>query len=578
MSELLTALAMYAPPLMIALPLLSAFFVHFVNMAGTKIRNAFVMLMLLLTGFFAYVLHWDVLTNGTHRYQFGGAGNNPQMILPVVRIFFEIDAFSVFMSTITISLVIVVALYSWKFMEKNTGVSKYYTLLFLITTGMLGMQLTGDIFNFFVFLEITSIAAAALVAFWVGKAEAVEAGFKYIMVSAVGALFVLFAIALLYGQYNALNMAVLAQSMQFGFIDKIALIILLAALAMKAGLVPMHMWLPDSYGSAPAPVSILVVTATLASFYGVIRVLFTIYGDALLSVKTTTVFLLPLLSVILSMVAVLVVLYGVIKKKQSLITSGLIGILLFSVLFIATFILSDPTGMSMIVQSTGNALIGGILIGLSLLTILVGVMMALIQTNLKRLIAFTALAEVGYMFLAIGTSLTAYGTTLSHTALTGGLFHIFNDAIDVGLLFLVTGAIYFMTKEHSLDKLGGLAHHTKAITILFFIGLYAISGMPPLNGFASKIIIYESTYQINPILSIVAIVGSIMILAVFVKVFYAVFMGPKLSSLPKITKVPKSMILAMGILAGLIICFGLFPQIVIDHLVTPAVLALTGGI
>ena len=172
-------------------------------------------------------------------------------------------------------------------MKENTGLDKYYTLILLMNAGMLGMELTGDLFNFFVFLEITSISSAALVAFWTNKAKSVEAGFKYIVISTIGALFILFSIALFYGQYNALNMAMIASALQYTFLDKIALVLLIAALAMKAGVVPMHMWLPDAYGKAPSSVTILLVGATQASLYGVFRVCFTIYGGTINPVSYT---------------------------------------------------------------------------------------------------------------------------------------------------------------------------------------------------------------------------------------------------------------------------------------------------
>jgi len=190
------------------------------------------------------------------------------------------------------------------------------------------------------------------------------------------------------------------------------------------------------------------------------------------------------------------------------------------------------------------------------------------------------------MVLAIGSALASVRLstesfvelpTYANNALTGGVFHMINDALDVGLLFLVAGAIYYATKETSLNKLGGLARNMKYTTIFFIIGLLAVSGLPPLNGFASKLIIYQSTYQINPIISIVAILCSIMLLAVFVKVFYAAFLGPKISRFDNVKEVPKSMLLAMGIIASLIIIFGLFPDIVINNIVTPAVEALKFG-
>ena len=223
-----------------------------------------------------------------------------------------------------------------------------------------------------------------------------------------------------------------------------------------------------------------------------------------------------------------------------------------------------------------NIFIGWFIIALAVLTIIVGVTMALIQSDFKRLIAFGAVAEIGYMFLAIGAGIAAMGTTYGMTALTGGIFHIFNDALDVGLLFLVAGAIYYATKERSLDNMGGLARIMKYTTIFFIIGFLAVAGMPPMNGFASKLLIYESTFQLNPILAIVAILCSILLLAMFVKVFYSAFMGPALPKFKNVKEVPKSMLFAMGILATIIIIFGLFPEIILNTIVQPAADALIG--
>ena len=418
------------------------------------------------------------------------------------------------MAIISSILVLVAVIYSWSFMKENTGLDKYYTLILLLTAGMLGMVLTGDMFNFFVFLEISSIASCALIAFWTNKGESVEAGFKYIVISAMGALFVLFAVALLYGQYNALNIALLSNVIQYTFLDKIALVLLIVALAMKAGIVPMHMWLPDSYGSAPSSISIVLVSATLASLYGVLRVIFTLYGNALSVIAN---FDIPV-----------------------------------------------------------NVIIGWFIVALAIISILIGVIMALIQTDFKRLIAYGAVAEIGYMLLGIGAGIAALGTAYGKTALDGGIFHIMNDALDVGLLFLVAGAIYYATKETSLDKLGGLARNMKYTTVFFVIGLLAIAGMPPLNGFASKLLIYESTFQLNPILAIVAILCSILLLAVFVKVFYSAFMGPQLPKFKDVKEVPKSMLFSMGIIACIIVIFGLFPEFIINTLVEPATNALIG--
>ena len=408
----------YIPALIVAIPLLGAFLTPLIGRINDKLRNIFAILILGLTGFLVFWLAFNIFQDGSiFTYVFGGSQT---ISLPVTRIIFEVDALSIFMAIISIIVAFVGTVYSWAFMKKDTGLDKYYTLILLMTAGMLGMELTGDMFNFFVFLEITSIASCALIAFWTNKGKAVEAGFKYMVISTIGALFILFAIALLYGQYNALNMAVLANVIQYAFLDKIALVLLIAALAMKAGIVPMHMWLPDAYGRAPAPISLILVGATQASLYGVLRVVFTIYGNSL-------------------------------------------------------------SAMSENLEMALNASLGAILIVLAIATMLIGVIMALKQSDFKRMIAYAAVAEIGYMILAIGAGLSAMGTASGMMALKGGMFHIINDALDIGLLFLVAGSVYYATKETSLDKLGGLARNMKYTTIFFIIGLFAVSGMPPMN-------------------------------------------------------------------------------------------------
>jgi multicomponent Na+:H+ antiporter subunit D len=233
---------------------------------------------------------------------------------------------------------------------------------------------------------------------------------------------------------------------------------------------------------------------------------------------------------------------------------------------------------------TPSILLGAILIALAVLSIFIGVFLALKRSDFTKMIAYAAVAEIGYMFLAIGAAIITIsssdnGILMSEAgllALKAGIFHILNDALDIGLLFLVAGAIYFKTKQTSLNKLGGLARNMKYTTIFFLIGLLAVSGMPPMNGFASKLLIYQSTYQISPILSIIAILCSIMLLAVFVKVFQSIFLGPELPNLKYIKEAPKSMLIAMAFIAFIIVFIGLFPNLIIDNLVTPAAEALQG--
>jgi multicomponent Na+:H+ antiporter subunit D len=506
--SLVDLLLQHSPALIIAVPLLGAFLMPLVSRVNETLRNGFALFIIILTGCFVGLLAADVLPHGPRLYVFGAQN----LAIPVVRILFEVDSMSIFMVIITIILAFIALVYSWSYLKMQDGADKYYTLVLLLVTSSLAMEMTGDVFNFFVFLEISCITTCALIAFTIEEGEAFEAAFKYIVISAIGALFILFAIGLLYAQYDALNIASLAQVLRYTFLDKIVLVLFIVVLGMKAGLAPMHMWLPDSYGRAPPSATVFIITATLASFYGVLRILFTLYGNVL---SATVRFALPL-----------------------------------------------------------HVLLGWVVIALAVASIFIGVFMALVQSDLLRLIAYSAVAEVGYMFLAVGTGVASLGTSYATVALNGGILHLLNDALDIGLLFLVAGAIYYVTKKRSLDALGGLARNMKYTTIFFIIGLLAVAGMPPLNGFASKFLIYESVFQLNPILSIIAILCSILLLAIFVKVLYAAFLGPALPEYANVMEAPKSMLLAMGIIATLVVLIGVFPNLFLDTLVKPAASAL----
>jgi len=330
------------------------------------------------------------------------------------------------------------------------------------------------------------------------------------VLSAIGGLFVLLAITILYAQYNVLNMAALAKSIMFSKLDILALGILFTGFAMKAGAVPLHMVTPDAYTVAPANITAMLVAASQASLYALFRVCFSLFGNSL-------------------------------------------------------------------VVNMSYGTVGIILIALGVLSMFVGVTMAITQKDIKRTIAYAAVGEVGYMLLAAGVGLSNLTTAIGgygFKALEGGIFHIINDALDVGLMFFVAGAIFHATGERDMNKLGGLAHKMKYTAMFFIIGLAAVSGLPPMNGFASKLLIYESVYQFSPLLSIIAILVSILLLATFVKIFHSIFMGPPLSQYKEVKEVPKSMIAGMCVLAAVIIVFSLFPDFVVKTIVDPAVNAL----
>jgi len=505
------ALILHAPILAVTVPLFAAFVTPLLGMASPRARNVFVIAALVLLEFVVIVLARDVYASGIRIYTLGAATATqtiPETYMVPVRLILEVDGLGVLMALLSSTVALAGAIYSIASIRPETGQDRFYTLLLLLTVGMMGIQLTGDLFNMFVFLEILSISGAALAAFRTRYVDAVEGGFKYLIVSSVSALLLLMAIGLFYGQYNALNMAMIAARMQFSVLDQVALVLIIAALAMKCGAVPMHFWTPDAYSMAPSSITALLVVASQASLYGLFRTVFTLYNVTL-----------------------------------------------------------------------NAATVGWLLIILGVLSMVVGVTMAIPQKNVKRLMAYHAVSQTGYMLLGVGVGLAVLGNqslldAFGYMAMEGGIFHIINHAMYKGLLFLTAGAIFLRLGTYNLNRMGGLGHSMKWTMLFFVIGALAIAGIPPFNGFASKLMIYESVFVFNPLLAVIAMVVSILTLASFVKVFHSIFMGPALPEYAEVKEAPMPMLAGMGILAVVVILFGLFPGIVVESLIAPAAHAL----
>jgi len=200
------------------------------------------------------------------------------------------------------------------------------------------------------------------------------------------------------------------------------------------------------------------------------------------------------------------------------------------------------------------------------ITMFVAVMMALVQDDLKRLLAFHAVSQVGYMILGIGIGIPL--------AIAGGLFHMINHATYKMCLFFGGGAVQYRTGTKDLNKLGGLSRNMPLTTIFFIIAAMAISGIPPFNGFASKWMIYSAAIQTYPVFAVIAMVVSALTLASFIKLIHSMFYGVRPKEYKDVKEVPKSMTIAMGILAFVCVFFGIFPQIPLNYLILPALSAL----
>ncbi len=493
--------------LVIAVPLLATFLMPLLGKVSQKAPRFLATIALFASSAITVKLALQVWDSGPIIYTLGSSTDT------IFRIQLIVDGMGVFMALIMAIVSLAVSIYSWSHMKRYTGQDKYYALLLLVAVGSYGMVLTGDIFNLFVFFEISSISLCGLVAFRTQRGESFEAAFKYMLYSTISGVLILFAIGIFYGQYGILNMTGISHAMAVNgstMMDKIALGLLATVFALKAGSVPMHMTTPDAYGESPAAITALFVAASQAGLYALFRTGFTIYSPAM-----------------------------------------------------------DMTAL------------GWVLIVLGILSMFVGVTMALVQSDIKRLMAYHAISQTGYMLLGVGVGMAVMGDPVLMAqygvdAMRGGIFHIINHAMYKGLLFLTAGAIIHRMGTSDLNKMHGLGRNMKWTAIMFILGALAIAGLPPTNGFSSKFMIYESVFHFNPILAIIAMLVSILTLASFVKVFYSAFLGPRPSK--PIKEAPTSMLAGMGILAAVIVVLSLFPGLIIEKLVDPAVAALIPGV
>lgn len=486
----------HLPVFLIMVPLLGAFLTPLVTAFGKTTRNVFFVAFSFLTLLISISLCTSTFGGQSLVYVMGAETFKltfPSGMSYPVRIMFQIDAFSSLLIFCIALASFAGAVFSVSYMDRFSGWKRFLSLYFLMTTGALGMCATGDLFNFFVFVEVSSIASFGLIAFWRDKPEAIEASFKYMLISQIAAMLLLIAIGTLYGRYNAVNMAALSAMMRFDTLERVVLALVVAVLAFKCGAFPMHAWMPDAYAEAPSGVTCLLVTVSQASFYALIRICYSIFP-------------------------------------------GLAG---------------------------GGA-VAWILIVLGCMSMFFGVMMAVVQHEIKRLMGYHSISQVGYMLLAMGVGLLALGNhkemlAYGLTAMKGGLFHAMNYSVYKALLFLCAGALYYATGTRDLDKMGGLARNMPWTAGMFVVAAAAISGLPPFNGFVSKWMIYESSFAVHPFLAAIAMITSVLTLASFVKVFQAAFLGPVKTKFVAVREVPWGMLTGMAILTVMTLLLTLFP-------------------
>ncbi len=359
-----------------------------------------------------------------------------------------IDGFSLAFALLISFLFFIVILYS-SYMEGR----KYYCLLLTDLGLLLSIAFSHELLSFYVFLEMFTVVTYFLVAYKETD-EAIAAGFKYLIMNVGGAVFILLGI-LLKG-------------------DSLASFLFMAGCLVKAGSVPVHVWLADAHPAAPSPVS------------------------ALLS--------------------------GVMVK------TGAYGLFRYAPWF-------GADGSEVILLASASMVFG--------------VFLALVQSDVKRILAYHTVSQVGFILLGIGLQSTE--------GISGGMLHLVNHGLFKALLFLSIGCVIRATGERNIHHLGGLRSTMPVTAAACLVGCLSISGIPPFNGFASKTLLFHALD--SDVLKAVFIITCAGTVASFIKLFRHTFLGEPKSSAKN---VPVSMKIPLLALSGLCILLGVFPGIALS--------------
>ena len=490
-------------PLLVVVPLAAAFLIMIV---GRFIRHfnkyfaSFILLFLVMTSF--YFLF--VTGNNISVYKIGGW--EPVGRVPI-GIYMVLDGFTAIVLCIINLIGFLSAFYSISYISRYTSENYFYALFCLMVAGMNGVVLSGDLFNVFVFLEISAISSYALVAFGVEKNE-LEATFKYQVLGGLASFLILFGIGFIYWKAKTLNIADIKTAFDSGY-DKryytLVQILMLSGFGLKAAIIPFHAWLPDAHSSAPSPIS------------------------AMLS--------------------------GVLIKA--------VGIYVIIRLFFNMFNITES--MAVLITTLGT------------LSMVIGVFLAIGQWDIKRLLAYHSISQMGYVIMSVGIGMILVSRSgspeIASLAVAGGVFHLINHAAFKSLLFLNAGAIEYSTGTRDLREMGGLAKSMPATSATSFVASLSISGIPPFNGFFSKLIIIIAAVMAHfYLLAALAAIVSIITLASFMKFQrYAFYNGTADRKRPGVREVPFPMIFSMVILGIVCLLLSLlaFPAIR-EAFLTPA--------
>ncbi len=448
LSNLLPAgLIHHAPALVIVIPLVAAAIAAL--MPNGRLGWIVAMVTASLVAFFSLVVLGLVLSDGLISYHMGGWE-------PPYGIELRVDA----LNAVILALVGVMGLLCVIFALPSVGdeieegkQALFYSAFLVALAGLLGVTITGDAFNVFVFLEISSISTYTIIAMGAGKdRRALTASYNYLILGTIGATFFVIGVGFLYMATGSLNMADIGQILQeqgHNRVTQAAFAFIVVGLGLKAAMFPLHVWLPNAYAFAPNFVTaFLASTATKVAFYALIRFLFSVFhpDTAFVEMSFTWVF-------------------------------AAVGVI------------------AMMVAST----------------------QAIFQTDARRLLAYSSVAQVGYMMLGLGMG-TAAG-------LSAGLLHLINHAIMKGALFMALGAFALHFGVRQVRDLNGLGRTMPVSAGAFTIAGLSLVGVPLTIGFTSKWYLITAALERDWWWAVAAlIISSLMALAYVARMLSAIWM------------------------------------------------------
>ena len=438
--------------------------------------------------------------------------------LPWLGAHFRIDALGAFFLIVVNLGVAGASLFALGYGQHEHAPQRVLPFYPLFLAGMNLVVLADDAFTFLISWEFMSLTSWALVIAHHRTSSNMHAGYVYLTMASFGTLALLLTFGLLAGPEGGYTFAQIREAHPSTALAALVLILTLIGAGSKAGLVPLHVWLPLAHPAAPSHVSALMSgVMTKVAVYGFIRIVMDLLGPP--------------------------------QWWWSTIVLTLAGI-----------------------------------------TCVMGVLYALMQHDLKRLLAYHTVENIGIIFIGIGLALAfkAYGaTSAAALALTAGLLHVLNHSIFKSLLFFGAGAVLTATGERDMEHLGGLIHRMPQTAFVFLVGCAAISALPPLNGFVSEWLTFQAILLSPGLPSwglkfLVPAVGALLAMsaalaaACFVKAFGVTFLGrPRTVAAERAQETDALSLAAMFLFAALCLVAGVLPGLFIDAL-APVVEVLVG--